>query len=80
MVQPAHAIVEAGCILVLACSDDGFLHCWYGFRMAPEIRLENCKVEKSVLIEHSIAALHGVVEISMKIVESRSVIARSPRV
>lgn len=65
VVEPAHAKVQAGCILLFAGGRDGFLHRCNGFVVAAKVGLQNGKVEKGVLVEGSVTVLHSVVKVSV---------------
>lgn len=65
MVKPAHAEIEAAHVMGFSGNRNGLLHGCDSLRVAAKVGLENGKIEKGILIESSITALHGVVKVAM---------------
>lgn len=78
VIQPAHAEAQAADVLILSGGRDGFVHRRNSFAEAAEICLKDSHVQKSVLVIAFIARLHGVVKVSVQVLEGVRVVAGSP--
>lgn len=61
-VQTAHVLVSSG-------SRDRFLHCRHCFTVATKVGLKDREVQEGILVEGMVAVVHGIVKVTMEIVE-----------
>lgn len=80
MVKPAQTEVQACNILVFSSRSNRFIYCCDGFIQASKICLENRHVEQRILVVGPIPALHGIIKVTMKIIERRSIVTSTPRI
>lgn len=69
MVEPAQAEIQTAHVFVFPRGGNGLMHCRNGFTITSKVGLENCRIQKGILIVRSIFVMHSIVVVLVEIFE-----------